>query len=253
MNNYKPYFRYLGESNIRLAGGFIIILLVNTLIGLFGTSYGVESSREALVITSQSSLFSNLICLIIGGSYSLTFFSSAMSIRADRVGYIKAAFYWGMLFSIGFGIFSFAFDSIYKFLLELLSGVPVQMYLATFWIEFGDINSSTNILRGILTNITLFTLGFAVGAIWYRLKVKTSILIFAVIPIVIVGYGINYGLKNPDKMNEIGHVALDILSTLMMNNTISSFIKVISICLLSLIGIKLLIKAPIKDYANDLI
>lgn len=91
------------------------------------------------------------------------------------------------------------------------------------------------------------------GAILYRLKIIYSVLIFAIIPIGAIAYAANYGFRNPDKTEAFGLEVINTLAFLMENQDVAIIIKFIGIVIFSIVGVRLLTKAPIKEYAHDLV
>ena len=63
----------------------------------------------------------------------------------------------------------------------------------------------------------LFSLGYTLGSIGYRLKKRTNILVFVVIPVILIGFVVNSALRMDEFIMNMGVV----------------------------------IKAPTKEYAND--
>ena len=119
------------------------------------------------------------------------------------------------------------------------------------------IESETGILIDIISRI--FTcvfagsIGFALSSLGYRLKKRTNILVFIIIPILFIALMINVGTTNPQIIESIGY-KISIIIELLTSNIIILSITKLSIAMISLfIGCKLLIKAPIKEYANDLL
>lgn len=253
MGNYKPYLKYLNDMNKKVLFIFSIIICVNTATSIIGLIESGFSHNGSLVYTSQASSTTGIIIFLAGVFYSLQLFSQAMSIRADRIGYIKAAILCGVIGSIGLSIFGYTLDIISKIIAETITGNNVEIYSQAMWIDIDRFRSSMDILSRIFSNLTIFSIGFMLGAIWYRLKIKYSVLIFVILPICIGTYMINYGFKNPESMSLIGLRIFDTLGFIVRNQILSIGTKFIIILTGTIVGIRLLIKAPIKDYANDLI
>lgn len=253
MSNYKPYFRYIKDMNIKIILVFAFIICINTALPIIGVVQSKEYQNDVINFVSQCSVSGGIVCLLAGFLYSLAVFASSMNIRADRVGYLKAVLLWGIILSVGFALFSFVFDILCKLILEAWTGMPTNVYSQMKWIDMRNLQLNTDIISRIIGNMTIFSLGFLVGAMWYRLKIRTSIVLFVIIPIAFVGYMVNFGVRNPEKMNmlinNICNIAEQLIKNTVLINTIMSF----SIVAFSICGIMLLIKAPIKDYANDLL
>lgn len=176
-----------------------------------------------------------------------------MSIKADRVGYLKAMLLWGIILSVGFALFSYGFDILCKVILEAITKMPVDIYSEMRWINMKRLPVATDIISRITGNLALFSLALALGAIWYRLKIRTSILLFVVLPVAFTAYGVNFGIRNPETVELLFGKIGDIVLKLLENPVLFTGIKCMGILASSAIGIMLLIKAPIKDYANDLL
>lgn len=253
MSNYKPYFKYIGTFNKKMLIILPAILCVNTVTAVWGIISMAKHYNESLIFTSQSIPMSIVISVLAGLFYSLMLFSNSMSIKADRVGFIKAALYWGVILGIVLGVGSFIIDIGCKAFIESYTGRSVEIYSQINWINNGAYEFGTNLMSRMFNNLILFSTGFMLGAIWYRLKVKYSILIFIVLPIVSVTYAVNYGFRNYEKVEQFGNNILGIFEYLVANQHISNSLKIIGIFIFTLVGIRLLVKAPIKEYANDLI
>lgn len=253
MSNYKPYFRYLRDMNMKMMLIFVVILCINTFTFIVGTVQSADFQNDVINFSSQCSVVGGMICIGIGFFYSLSLFASTMCIKADRIGCLKAMFLWGVILSVGLGLFSYGFDMLCKVILEVLTKMPVKIYSDILWIDMEILEVLTRIFNRMIGNMALFSLGFVVGAIWYRLKVRTSILIFVILPVIFTAYGVNFGIKNPDKMNLIFVKIRNILAILFENPVLFNSIKFFGIVVFSVAGIMLLIKGPIKEYANDLL
>lgn len=253
MSNYKPYFKYLKDMNMKMVAIFLTMLCVNTALSIFGTAQSAPYQEGMINFASQCSIVTGMLCLGAGFFYSFSLFASTMSIKADRVGYLKATLLWGIILAVGLGIFSSLFDLLCKVILEAWTGMPVKIYSEMLWIQMGRLQLATNIISRITGNMAIFSLAFSVGAIWYRLKVKTSVLLFVIIPVAFTAYGVNFGMRNPEKMEQILDSIVGPILFVITNQGIYIGFKVVAIIAFSVLGIRLLVKAPIKDYANDLI
>ena len=253
MSNCKPYFKHIWELNKKILIVLPFILCINTASSVWGTLKMAENYNESIIYASQSIAFSIVIVILAGLFYSLKLFSHSMSIRADRVGFIKASLIWGIILGIGLGVFGLIIDMGCKMFIEVYTGRTVEIYSQINWVNNGAYEFGTSLISRIFNNLILFSTGFMLGAIWYRLKVKYSVLIFVVVPIASVSYLANYGFRNPTKVEEFGNKILNIFEYLMVNQHISNSLKVVGIIIFTIVGVRLLIKAPIKEYANDLI
>lgn len=252
MSNYKPYFRYIKDINLNMLFVFIVIIFVNTFTSVISITKTVYVDG-VIDFLSQCTLIGSIACLALGVIYSLSLFNSIMSIKADRVGYLKAVFLWGTILAVGFALFGFGFDMLCKLILESWTKLPVKIYSNLPWIDMGSIQVATGTISRIINNMMMFSIGFGVGAIWYRLKVRTSILLFGVLPIASIVYIFNLGMRNPEKMNIFITNIGNMIANLTGNPLLFTGLKCLLVVVFSISGIMLLIKAPIKDYANDLL
>lgn len=253
MDNYKPYFKYLKSLSLRVALIFLLIMVLNIFPSI-QTSLQMDLMENGTIgYTSQHLASGWIFIFMIGVFYSVALFSQAMSIRADRVGYLKAAILWGVIMSIGMSIFGYSVDVIIKFILEAKTGHEVCIYSPMMWIDIDNLKASTNLVNRIFSNLMIFSIAFMIGSVWYRLKTKYNILLFGVVPFCSLISLTNYVMRNPEKMNELGLKVVNMMAYFMQNQGVAIVAKGIAITIYMLIAIKLLIKAPIKDYANDLI
>lgn len=253
MSNYKPYFRYLKDMNMKMVAIFVTILFINTALSIFGTVQSAHIQDGAINFASQCSVVGGMVCIGVGFFYSFSLFTSTMSIKADRVGYLKASLLWGLALAVGLALFSSVFDVLCKVILEGWTGMSVKVYSEMRWIQMGRLQAATDIISRITSNMALFSLAFSVGAIWYRLKIKTSVILFLIIPVAFTTYGVNFGMRNPERIEQILDAITGPILFVITNPGIFTGVKIVAIIAFTLIGVRLLIKAPIKDYANDLI
>ena len=253
MSNYKPYFRYIKDMNMKIILIFAFIMCINASLSIVGTVKSSEYQNGTINFISQCSISAGIICLLVGLLYSLSIFASCMNIKADRVGYLKAVFLWGMILSVGFALFSFVFDTLCKVILEAWTDMPVNIYSQMKWIDMRRIQMDRDIISRIIWNMAIFSLGFLVGAIWYRLKIRTSIVLFVITPIAFVGYITNFGIRNHGKIDILINNMCNTVEQLIENPVLINMIMSFGILAFSVGGIILLIKAPIKEYANDLL
>lgn len=253
MGNYKPYFKYMKDFTVSVLLIFLVILVFNTLTSVFAMIKVGEHNEGVLDYTSQSIMMGNTLCIGVGLFYSMKLFSQAMIIRADRVGYIKAAFIWGLILAVGMTLFGEVVDALAKTLLEAKTIYKVEVNSIFMLMGSEEFNVSTSVAKKILNNLTIFSVGFMIGALIYRLKIKYSVLLFAGVPLVVFMYLVNLSSRNPERLSYIFVKTIDILEFLIKNQGISTGIQGVVLILCSIVSIRLLIKAPIKDYAHDLI
>ena len=106
-----------------------------------------------------------------------------------------------------------------------------------------------DILGQLLTLFAFSSIGFLLGSILYRLKKKTSIIIFLIIPTIVITF---YIFNTDLIMNYIVINLVDILRFI-INVNIHLIIKLLTIVISLTCSVLLLKNAPIKEYAHDLI
>ena len=249
MNKLMPYFRLMKKS--------IILMIVITL------SIAITHDGKEILTGFKHSVFENgylifkseiysttaLLIFIYGIYLSYIKFNVAINIKADRKSYIKASIITMIGMGIVFSIFTVLWSLILKFVVEYVSGKNALV--------LGDsayfVNTFTDILGQLLTLFAFSSIGFLLGSILYRLKKKTSIIIFLIIPTIVITLGVTFYIFNTDLiMNYIVINLVDILRFI-INVNIHLIIKLLTIVISLICSVLLLKNAPIKEYAHDLI
>lgn len=255
------YFNYLKRECIPGIKGFIIAVFAINLVNGISTGYFLESGKE-LVFFSQSSIIGLIFSVIYGVLFSYTYFNGAMSIRSDRKAYIKASIKWIVIISISLGLSGIIIDLISKEILGLIFSVDVSMKTQIPWFFGGELQqgldnlSISDIVSIIFANISSMLafggIGLLCGSLVYRLKKKYSILLFIGVPVLIVMYFVNLAVTNPQKGEVILMKMLEVSLFIYTNFYVSFVLNALIAIISTLIFIKLLIKAPVKEYAFDL-
>ena len=204
MNKLMPYFRLMKKS--------IILMIVITL------SIAITHDGKEILTGFKHSVFENgylifkseiysttaLLIFIYGIYLSYIKFNVAINIKADRKSYIKASIIRMIGMGIVFSIFTVLWSLILKFVVEYVSGKNalvlgdsayfvntftdiINSYLemgTTVLYAFSDLSIRRfimDILGQLLTLFAFSSIGFLLGSILYRLKKKTSIIIFLII------------------------------------------------------------------------
>lgn len=110
-----------------------------------------------------------------------------------------------------------------------------------------------DIFGQFLTLLAFSSIGFLLGSILYRLKKRTSIIIFLVIPTVVVILGVIFSIFNTDLLMSYIATNLGIILIFITNVNIGLIIKILTITISLISSVLLLKNAPIKEYAHDLI
>lgn len=276
MNKLTPYFKLMKKS---------IILMIVIAISISITNDGKEiltgfknSVFENGYLIFKSEIYSttSLLIFIYGIYISYKKFNVAMNIKADRKSYIKASIITIIGMGVIFSIFTVLWSLILKFIVESVSGknalvVGDSAYLigtiadlinslpgmgASIFFSFDDLSVAMfimDIFEQFLTLLAFSSIGFSLGSILYRLKKRTSIIIFLVIPTVVITLGVSFYIFNTDLLMSNIAVNLGAILMLIMNVNIGLIIKVLTITISLISSVLLLKNAPIKEYAHDLI
>ena len=263
MNN--PYFKFL-KRDVRLYL-IIFISVVTVNVGMSAISNIISNfdgtSVEPIRFFSQSSMVGCIICIVYGITCIVKTFGGVIGIRADRLGFLKAFGLWSIAIAVFVALFSILFDIGCKELIELITKREVYLISDINWISISDLEFKVtdvyfmwfikSIITITLTNILMISLGYMLGAISYRLKVRTNVILFIGVPILFAGYISAQAFKNQDVV--LGWVMnfINITLYIIQNPVALISLQIIGIRVFSLVGTKFLVKAPIKEYAHDLI
>lgn len=250
MSNYRPYFKFIRDFNIRMFLIILTIISVNISISVWAS---IGSDKPVIIYSSQLISMGILLCFLSGFFYSLTLFSNAMSIKADRVGYLKASLLWGIILSVGIAVFCIVVDAGFKAFIGSITDKLVQTNALIPSISIKSSKFILGLANVTLTNLFVFSLGFMIGAIWYRFKIIYNVIFFAGIPSALGAYIANSSTKSPVLLEVWGNRVLYNIGKFIDNKLLMVMTILTFIFLFILIGVRLLIKAPIKDYAHDLI
>lgn len=270
MRKISPYYNIIKRNSIFILLLTFTLITLNTFTELFTmiktSSYLDNLVDGNIVFVNNSNMAAVITIIIYGVALSYKEFNGAMSIKANRKDYLKYSILSMIILGIILSIFSVASDLVAKFVLEYNTDYNAYVYtnlgisineiqsllekLGT-GISFGifyqyDINYTGSILNTFLSIMKIGSLGFMLGALIYRLKKSTSIIIFIGIPLCIALFLIgnvvnNYEIVTPNLIQTLLYLIGNNITTISL--TILNFI----------IGILLLKNAPIKEYAHDLI
>lgn len=147
--------------------------------------------------------------------------------------------------------------------MELITKRKVYVISGISWISIDNLEFKVadvslmwfikSIITRTLTNTLMISLGYMLGAISYRLKVRTNVILFIGVPILFAGYISAQAFKNQDVVLDWVMKFIGATLYVIQNPVILISLQIIGIIVFALIGTKFLIKAPIKDYAHDLI
>lgn len=214
-------------------------------------------------IFSQATASSETFCFIIGIMFILKNFSGAISIRGDRKNFLKAFAAWAIIMSSFMVVFSTTIEVGVKILIEAITHKEVLLISHVPWVGIAVMEMQNpditfiwfikTIFIRFISSLMLFSLGYMLGAIGYRLRKRTNILVFVVIPVILIGFLVNSALRMDEFIINIGVAICNIIVYFVENPIILVLVNIICIGTLSISGTKLLINAPTKEYANDLL
>lgn len=276
MNKLMPYFRLMKKFTIlMIVIAFSMVITNDGKEILTGFKHSVFENGY-LIFKSEIYSITVLLMFIYGIYFSYKKFNVAMNIKADRKSYIKASIISMIGMGIVFAIFVVLWGLILKFIVEYVSGknsliigdsayfldtvtVIINSFLeteTTMLYAFSDLSIKRfiiDILNQFLTLSTFSSIGFLLGSILYRLKKKTSIIIFLVIPTIVITLGVGFSIFKTDLI--MNYISINLVNILrfIINVKIGLFIKALTIVISLICSVLLLKNAPIKEYAHDLI
>lgn len=277
MNKLMPYFKLMKKNIILVIVIALSIVIVND--GkeiLTGFNHSLFENGY-LIFKSEIYSSTALLMFIFGVLLSYKQFNISMNIKADRNSYIKASIASIIGLSIVLSITTILFTIALKFIVENVSGKNALVlgdsaYITSTAIDFinnlpgmgnsaiiygiNDVSAKgiiMDILGQFLTLLSLSSIGFLFGSLIYRLKKITSVIIFLIIPASIISLGVAFSLFNTDLF--MNYISMNLTNILMLiiNINVRLILKILSI-VISLTGATILLKkAPIKEYAHDLL
>lgn len=276
MNKLMPYFRLMKKFTIlMIVIAFSMVITNDGKEILTGFKHSVFENGY-LIFKSEIYSITVFLMFIYGIYFSYKKFNVAMNIKADRKSYIKASIISMIGMGIVFAIFVVLWGLILKFIVEYVSGknsliigdsayfldtvtVIINSFLeteTTMLYAFSDLSIKRfiiDILNQFLTLSTFSSIGFLLGSILYRLKKKTSIIIFLVIPTIVITLGVGFSIFKIDLI--MNYISINLVNILrfIINVKIGLFIKALTIVISLICSVLLLKNAPIKEYAHDLI
>ena len=276
MNKLMPYFRLMKKFTIlMIVIAFSMVITNDGKEILTGFKHSVFENGY-LIFKSEIYSITVFLMFIYGIYFSYKKFNVAMNIKADRKSYIKASIISMIGMGIVFAIFVVLWGLILKFIVEYVSGknsliigdsayfldtvtVIITTFLeteTTMLYAFSDLSIKRfiiDILNQFLTLSTFSSIGFLLGSILYRLKKKTSIIIFLVIPTIVITLGVGFSIFKTDLI--MNYISINLVNILrfIINVKIGLFIKALTIVISLICSVLLLKNAPIKEYAHDLI
>lgn len=261
----NPYFNFIKRDAIQMILVLLFIAAVNQGLTAISNIYmALEPGFDRQInMYSQANVYSMTFCFISGIIFILKNFSGAISIRGDRKSFLKALTVWAIIMSLSMILFSITLEIGLKTLVEVITHKEVVFISDIPWVEIAGMEVKNpnitfiwiikTIFSRFINGLMLFSLGYMLGSIGYRMRKRTNILVFIVIPVVLIGYIINSALRMDEFIMDLGVAICNIIVYLAENPVLIILINVICIGIFSFVGSKLLMKAPTKEYANDII
>ncbi|AWH77175.1 hypothetical protein [Clostridioides difficile] len=264
MNELKPYIKFFNKNTKLYIIIFMIVGIVMNILPVFILKILGEASKTNLSTTVNPILtYITILPFVYGVNIANKDFSGALSIRADRKSCIKAIVIDLIILSFVISILGIVLIFLSKLFIEVMTGYSIELSVLLkrdmIWTSISALidpsTSSTPLtylnyfVQICINEICIGFIGVLLGAFTYRVRKVTSITILIGLPILIVIYMVNFATKNMHKM------------LLYLEKIIYSFqnpfilfgtkVGIIVICIIFII--LLLRKAPIKEYANDLL
>lgn len=256
----NPYFNFIKRDAIQMIIIYLVTIMVNQGITSISNIYmALEPGFDRQInMFSQSNVFSMMFCFISGIMFILKNFSGAISIRGDRESFLKALSIWAIIMSLLIVVLSTTLEIALKTLVEVVTHKEVVFISNPEWIEMKSHDITfiwfiKAIFSRFVNGLMLFSLGYMLGAIGYRLRKTTNVIVFVVIPVVLIGYIVNSALRMDEFIMNLGVAIYNIIVFFIENPVLIILANIICIGIFSLFGTKLLINAPTKEYANDLL
>lgn len=264
MNELKPYIKFFNKNTKLYIIMFVIMgILINILPVFILKIFGELSKNNLSTIVNPIFAYIAILIFVYGVNIANKDFSGALSIRADRKSCIKAIVMDLIILSFVISIIGIILIFLSKLFIEIMTGYSIDLSVLLnrdiIWTSISAlIEPSTssipltylNYFAQICINeICIGLIGALLGAFTYRVRKATSVTILIGLPILIIIYIVNFATKNMHKI------------LMFLEKIIYSFqnpfilfgtkVGIIVICIIFII--LLLRKAPIKDYANDLL
>ncbi|MEG1410017.1 MAG: hypothetical protein RSD36_09250 [Terrisporobacter sp.] len=261
----NPYFNFLKKDFNQTLMVFTLVVVINVGITTVSNIYmALEPSFDRQInFYSQASPMAAMMCFIMGIMFILMNFSGGISIRGDRAGFLKAFALWSIIMAVFMALFGTVFEMVMKSLTEAITHREVILISDVQWVELNGVEFSVSqispiwflktVINRSISNLMLLSLGYMLGSIGYRLKKRTNILIFVVLPIVLIGCIVNSSIRGDQFIINLGLMIINTVVYLCENPMLITIIQIIGLGIFSFIGTKFLIKAPTNDYAHDLI
>lgn len=237
----KMVYKILANQFIKRIGVLLLVISVWLAIDAIGAcSLYIQKKGISYVVFATPYILGISFLVITGYLYSYYQYAGFLSIQAKRKIYLKGIISVGtigsiLLLSLVYGITQFA-----THLVRMM--IPMDIVKNSFPLS----------LEGLIhlwrMGLVAFVVGFFIGALFYRFKRITA---FCVISIPILTFMITL-LSNYLFDNDASNYLMIIMMVL-LKSLVGGSAQIIVILLFWIMAYRLLIKAPIKQYAHDLI
>ncbi|MBY2477646.1 ABC transporter permease [Clostridioides difficile] len=264
MNELKPYIKFFNKNTKLYIITFIIVGIVMNILPVIALKAFGEVSKNNLYTNVNPILtYLTILIFVYGVNMVNKDFSGALSIRADRKSCIKAIVTNLIVLSFIISIVGMVLIFLSKLFIEIITGYSIDLSTLlkkdAIWTSISALIEPTTssipltylnyFVQIVVNEIFIGLIGALLGAFTYRVRKATSVTMLIGIPVLVIIYMINFATKNIDKIL----IYLEKIIYLFQNPFIllGTKIGIMAICVIFIV--LLLRKAPIKDYANDLL
>lgn len=251
MNRIKPHVMFLNHYYKYCM--IFVLFFVGLQMGIIlfeGLFEGEDIANQFMVYRSQLKMMGIFFPMIFSLSLSVKEFSGAMSIRADRIAFLKAS----ILFIIVFNFSILILVNLAEIVIlntcntgNFVAGNESEMVQ----LIIGDKGIIGSFLGLFISQVSFSLIGFMLGAIFYRIDIKTSVILFIAVPIVVVLYLTRLSYINAPIINIIGENILWMVDYFLRNPVVFYLVELVIGAISMGLAYLMLRNAPIKDYAHS--
>lgn len=263
MNELRPYMKFFNKNTKLYIILFLVMGAFLNVLPLIIVTFANLPKQDLSSFTTPLLNYISILIFVYGISIVNKDFSGALSIRADRNNCIKAIILTLIILSFVLSIISIVLIFLSKLSMEFITGYKVDILSLLkqdlLWTSIPMIieSSTANMplaylnyfINLCISEMCIGLIGALLGAFTYRVRKATSFTLLIGLPILILIYVVNFAIKHIQKML----IHLDKIIILFANPSVLLGLKVGAIFICIALIILLLRRAPIKDYANDLL
>ena len=254
MNRIKPHIMFLKHSYIYYMIFILIFIYLQVSAFLIeGLSRGESLGESLILYKTQLSVLGILFPTVFSLSIAVKEFSGAMSIIAYIKSFIKASIIYIIIISLSTLVFVTLIEELINLLSNNVSSGNVKLDNETELINMivGDEGIIGSFFGMFICQLAFSSLGFMFGAIFYRIDIKTNIILFIVLPIIAVLYITRLSYINADIISKFGERMLLIVDYFINNPSKLYALEVIVFVAAMGLASLMLKNAPVKDYAHN--